>query len=215
VKNQNRSGQWSVVSPLRSLATRHAPVTTRRRGVGLAELLICIGITAALLTAAAVAIDASLKAYSVNQVQAETMHRARLALHRLSTYIRTSTEHSAITETLVEDFTEGQTVTDTGIALFNADGEELTFRYDASAGQLIVRENDTDHVLLRGVTVFTIGMTPVRSATSIKTGGGFDLLTRATITLTVQFQGDFADTQGSETSRTVTLSTSVTPRRAI
>ncbi len=195
--------------------TRSRTRSVRRRGVGLAELLVCIAITAGLLTAAAVAIDASLKAYSINQVQSDSMHRARLALHRLSTYIRTSTEHSPITEALAEDFSEGQTVTDTGIALFDEHGEELAFRYDSEAGQLIIRENDTDHVLLRGVTAFNIGMKPVRSTTSIKTGGGFDLLSRATITMTIRFQDGGVGTQNVEASRTVTLSTSATPRRSI
>ncbi len=185
-----------------------------RRGIGLAELLIAVAITAGLLTAVAVAIDASIKAYSINQVQSDTLHRARLAMHRLSTYIRTSTEHSPITESQIESFTAGTTVIDTGIALFDENDDELTFRYDAVNEQLIVTENDTDHILLRGVTAFSLEMTPSRSASSIKTGGGFDRLSRVTITLTLRFIDPAPGMQTVESGRTITISTSVTPRRS-
>lgn len=186
-----------------------------RRGVGLIELLIALAITAGLLTAAAIGIDASFKAYSINQTQSDTLQRARLCLHRLTTYIRTSSAHSPIDDARADSFAHGSVVTDTGIALFDENDNELTFRYDAPNQQLIVRENNTDHVLLRGVTAFSVRMTPMRSVTSIKTGGGFDVLRQATITLTVRFSDDASDTQGDEASRTITLSTSSTPRVAL
>jgi Tfp pilus assembly protein PilW len=185
------------------------------RGLGLAEMLVAIAITAGLLTAAAVAIDASIKAYSVNQTQADTLHRARVALHRLTTLIRTSNAHSPITESAVDDFVAGESVTDRGIELLTPDDVSVAFRFDSDNQQLIASEDGNDYVLLRNVTAFGLNMKPMRSATSIKTGGGFDLLARATITLTLRTSTDAAGVNGAESNRTVTLSTSVTPRRSL
>jgi len=183
------------------------------RGVGLVELLITLAITSALLTATAFAMNSALQAYSINQVQSDTMHRTRIAMHRLSTYIRTSTEHSPMTAARATSFANGDTVIDSGIQLFDENNTELAFAYNALTQQLIVTENGNDHVLLRGVTTFRVVMQPMRSSTSIKTGGGFDLLRQATITLTVRFSNDAADTRADDADQTVTLSTSVMPRR--
>ncbi len=199
------------------IATRNKRKSKRlsSRGIGLAELLITIAITASLLTAAAAGLDASIKAYSINQAQADTLHRARLAMHRLSTYLRTSTAASPITESAATDFASGVPVTDIGVGLFDASDNELTFRYDADNQQLIVTENATDHVLLRNVTAFSIRMTSARSALSIKTGGGFDLLDQATITLSVRTADNAPGMNNAEQGRILTLSTSVSPRGSI
>lgn len=183
-----------------------------RYGIGLAELLITIAITASLLTAAAAGLDASIKAYSINQAQADTLHRARLTMHRLSTYLRTCSAAAPITASVATDFASGLPVTDIGVGLFDTSDNELTFRYDADNQQLIVTENDTDHVLLRNVTAFSIRMTSARSALSIKTGGSFDLLHQATITLSVGVNDDAPGINHTEQGRTITLSTSVSPR---
>lgn len=185
------------------------------RGLGLAEMLIAIAITAGLLTAAAVAIDASIKAFSVNQAQADTLHRTRVALHRLTTHVRTSTEHSPVSDSAIDAFVAGTSVTDRGIQLITPQGEIVSFFYDSDNQRLIASESGHDHVLLRDVTAFDVRMVPMRSATSIKTGGGFDLLARATITLTLRTNTDAPGVSRTDSQRTVTLSTSVTPRRSL
>ena len=187
----------------------------RRRGVGLVELLITLAITAALLTATAMAVNGAISAYSINAAQSDTMHRSRIALERLSTYIRTSTAHSPFDETLATQFAGGTTVTDTGISLFDTNDVELSFRFDESAGHLLVTENGREHVLLRGVQQFNVSMEPMRSASSIKAGGGHDQLRRATLTLTVAFDGATTGVRARDAAETVTLSTAVVPRKNI
>lgn len=187
----------------------------RNRGLSLAEMLIAVAITAGLLAAAAVAIDASIKAYSANQAQADTLHRARVALHRLTTLVRTSTAHSPVDAIATDAFVDGTTVTDNGIQLITDAGDVVGFQFDSDNQQLIASENDAAHVLLRNVTAFSVKMTPMRSATSIKTGGGFDLLARATLQLTIRTSTDVNGISSSDATRTVTLSTSVTPRRSL
>jgi len=165
------------------------------------------------LAATAFAMNSAMQAYSINQVQSDTMQRARIAVHRLSTYIRTCTEHSPATAAMATFFANGDTVTDTGIRLFDESDTEIAFTYDSANKRLIVTEDGNTHVLLRGVTNFRVTLQPMRSANSIKTGGGYDLLQRATITLTLRFNDDAADTTASDADQTVTLSTSVVPRR--
>ena len=63
----------------------------KRRGVGLVELLIALSISAILLTATAVAVDASFKAYAANQEESSLLQQGRMALNRMVTSIRTPT----------------------------------------------------------------------------------------------------------------------------
>jgi len=198
-----------------TVAPRPSTFGNRARGLGLIELLVTLAITAALLSATAFAVNAAISAYSVNATQSDTLHRTRISLERLSTYVRTSTAHAPFTPGLATQFSHGTTVTDTGISLFDTNDVELSFHYDADAGQLIVTENGTDHVLLRGVQRFTVSMEPMRSAASIKAGGGFDQLRRATFTLTVSFANAEAGAKQTDTAETITLSTAVVPRKNI
>src|SRR5262245_35586852 len=98
----------------------------RRRGVGLVELLVALSISAALLTSVAVALDASFKAYSINQQQAQLMQRARLAMNRIVAQIRSTESHAPYTEALYDSFSTGHVVTDVGIQMMlddtNTDG---------------------------------------------------------------------------------------------
>jgi prepilin-type N-terminal cleavage/methylation domain-containing protein len=197
---------------------RHSPFVirhSRQRGLGLVELLVTLAITAALLSATAFAVNAAISAYSVNATQSDTLHRSRIALERISTYIRTSTAHAPYDSTLATNFAKGETVTDTGVSLFDTNDEELSFRLDAEKGQLLVTENGNEHVLLRGVEQFSISLEPMRSAASVKSGGGYDLLKRATITLTVSFANTEVGARATDAAETVTLSTAVVPRKNI
>jgi hypothetical protein len=55
----------------------------------------------------------------------------------------------------------------------------------------------------------------MKSPTAIRTGGAYDLLMRATITLTVKTTGNAGDIDEKFGGQTVTLSTSVMPRRNV
>ncbi|CAA9445835.1 MAG: hypothetical protein AVDCRST_MAG64-4541 [uncultured Phycisphaerae bacterium] len=180
--------------------------------MGLVELLIALSITASLLTATAFAVDAAFRAYAVNQEQAVLLSKARVALALMTTHVRTTKLHAPDDATLRAQFASGQTVTDTGLAMYDADDNLLRFRYDAAAKRLLVVTPTGTHTLARGVESFSVTMEPMRSAASVRTGGGWDLLKRATIQLTVRTTGSTAPGE-STGNQTLTLSGSVMPRR--
>src|SRR5215213_6317308 len=68
----------------------------RRRGMGLVELMIAMSISASLLSAVAVAVDACFRGYRINQEQAILMQRSRVAQNFICTSIRTTKEHAPL-----------------------------------------------------------------------------------------------------------------------
>ena len=70
--------------------------------------------------------------------------------------------------------------------MYDADNRPLTYRYDVANKRLLAVTNGTTYVMAQGVEQFQVKMEPMQSAESVKTGGGWDLLRRATITLTVR-----------------------------
>ena len=58
-------------------------------------------------------------------------------------------------------------------------------------------------------------MEPMRSALSVRTGGPYDRLMRATILVTIRTAGNAADVNEKVAAQEVTLSTSVMPRRNV
>jgi len=70
-----------------------------QKGLSLIELLISLVITAMLLTATMVAIDASFAAYAAAAESASTQTTTRLVTHRLLSMIRTSTAHGPLEAT--------------------------------------------------------------------------------------------------------------------
>ncbi len=189
-----------------------------RRGVGLVELLIALAITAALLTATAVAIQASFTGYKVNQEQATLIQRARLTLNRILAEIRTTQSHEPITAAAKGDFLRGTITRDRGIALFLDDFHGVTFEW--SDGRLLrrpftlvggVASNQPAQVLLAHVENFEVTFESQASEAAVRQYGHgvFDQLRRATLTITV---GEAAGPDSTGTQR-ITLSCSVMPRR--
>ena len=80
--------------------TRTTPSRILRRrsraGISLVELLISLSITAMLLTAVMVALDASFQAYASAAESASTQTTTRLVVHRTLTLVRTSTAHGPL-----------------------------------------------------------------------------------------------------------------------
>jgi len=185
----------------------------RSRGIGLIELLVALAISAALLTATAVAIDASFKAYAINQEQSDLTQRSRLAIYRMTTMIRQTKLHAPHTATLAGQFAGGATVTDSGIDMFDLNGQAITYTYDATNKQLLAVVGGTSHVMCDGVESFTVRMEPMRSTDSIKTGGGWDLMKRASLVLTVKTTHHTSVEGEGIGKQTVTMSASVMPRR--
>lgn len=183
-----------------------------RRGVGMVELLIALSISASLLTATAVAVNAAFRAYQVNQEQAVLLSKARVSLAFITTSVRGTKLHAPDTTALRAQFALGQTVTDTGLVMYDQAGGLLRFYYDAAGKRLLVTSPAGTFPLARGVESFAVTLEPMRSASSVRTGGGWDLLKRATVTMTVRTAA--AAGPGESTGKqTLTLSGAVMPRR--
>src|SRR5438105_2883500 len=127
-----------------------------RRGLGIPELLISLAISAALLTATAVALDGSFLSYRVNEEQSSLIQRARLTLNRITTGVRTTRLHQPHDPTLLASFARGNTVVDTGLDMFDPSGIELTFSYDAAGQRVLAVYNGVPHVLAEGVLTFRV-----------------------------------------------------------
>jgi type II secretory pathway component PulJ len=185
----------------------------RRLGLGLAEMMMAVMITAILLTAAAAALNASFKAYAINQEQATLMQQARIAMYRMCTMIRTCDAHAPYNSTPLANFSVGVTVTDQGISMFDINNNEVTYRYDAASKQLLCITGATQNTLLEGVEQFDVTMEPMKSEVSARTAGSYDLLRRASITLGIRTTSSTAKVGESTGVQVVSLSTSVAPRQ--
>jgi hypothetical protein len=196
----------------------HRRAPTRRRGVGLAEMLIALSISAALLTATAVAVDSAFKAYKVNQEQSDLTQRARLSIHRMTSLIRQTEVHAPYTPALATQFSTGKTVSDTGVNMYDLQGNQVTFRYDSANKRVLAvvtppSSTAKSYPLCEGVESFSVKLEPMRSSKSIRSGGGWDLLRRVTILLTVKTNNSTALKGEGVGHQTVTISASVMPRR--
>jgi hypothetical protein len=127
--------------------------------------------------------------------------------------VRTTKLHQPHTASQVTSFAGGNIVTDTGLDMFDANLNQVTFSYDAVNKRILAISNNVSHVLAEGVTQFQVTLEPMRSPESIRTGGAWDLLKRATVLISIQSASDTA--RGSETTgkQTIVLSESVMPRR--
>ena len=100
-----------IVTPTRRRTRRR-----RRLGLSLVELIISLSITALLLSAVMVALDASFQAYAAAAESASTQTTTRLVVHRLLTLVRTSTAHGP----LAPDAMAVPPVTLTGVTTINS-----------------------------------------------------------------------------------------------
>ena len=139
--------------------------------------------------------------------------RARLAMHRITTQIRTTATHQPVTLAALNDFKLGKVVTDSQIILMDAANNPTSYKYDAPRKELICVDVDgNEFVAVRGVEAFSVKFEPMRSDLSQRTGGVYDLLMRATITMTVSSVGQNSDVDEKLAAQTITLSSSVVPR---
>lgn len=104
-------------------------VRRRHAGLSLVEMLISLAVTAMLMTATMVAIDASFQAYAAAAESASTQTSTRLVVHRLLSLLRTSTAHGPLLpETDVT--LSGTTLTSNYIELIDPDGNLIYLEYD-------------------------------------------------------------------------------------
>src|SRR4030042_7099353 len=94
--------------------------TGRRTGFTLIELLLALAITAILLTAVALAFNASVINYRENEDIFKAINNARQALFRITSQLRTAK--------LVDD-----TAPLNECSMRTAAGEDITYRYDSTA----------------------------------------------------------------------------------
>jgi prepilin-type N-terminal cleavage/methylation domain-containing protein len=120
--------------------------TKSTSGFTLVEILISVTILAVLLTAVAVAFDASVVNYNENEAIAKTMNTARQALLRMTTDIRTATAVA------VDDPDNQQ------CSMILADGiGNITYRYNSADNTLYLDDNNSgsSYVLCTNVTAIS------------------------------------------------------------
>lgn len=132
---------------------RPPPRPRGRRGFNLIELLIALSISAALLTATMVALNASFLAYQSTTEQASTHTIGRMLIHRLQALVRTGHDF----EPAPADPTES-IVTSNELTLKIWTGadldieQEITIRFDEDDEALYVQiDGGAEHLLMEGV----------------------------------------------------------------
>ncbi len=129
-----------------------------RRGLSLVEMLISLAISAMLLTATMVAIDASFVAYATSAEMASTNAAARMVQNRITTLIRTTTAHGPLMPDEDKDVTlDGNTITSPYIELQQPDGQFIRVEYRANKQELWLvqdpfSESPTAQPIVGGVT---------------------------------------------------------------
>jgi prepilin-type N-terminal cleavage/methylation domain-containing protein len=140
----------------RLTAARRATVIrrARRRGFNLIELLVALGISAALLSATMVALNACFIAYQTTTEEASTHTVSRLVMHRVLSMVRTGTDFGPLPDDALDELVESdffEFVDHQGQLIrisFDEDNERLLFR---------VGEDGEDRTLLGGVRRTTTG----------------------------------------------------------
>lgn len=120
------------------------------RGFTVAELLISLIILGILLTAAAVAFDASVTNFTANEDIFRAMNTARQALFRITSDLRTAQSVGLIPD---DDVDNQQ------CSIQTANGDFLTYRYDADAGILYLDVNAGSYILCEDVTAISFDRT--------------------------------------------------------
>lgn len=105
-------------------------------GMTLPELLVSLAITAMLLTALAVAVNATMTSYTTNQDMATATVSSRNALRQMCRTIRSAWNEP--------DNPIGVNDDGTTCSLVDAGGRNIIYRYDADAQQLQININGSD-----------------------------------------------------------------------
>jgi len=118
--------------------------TKYRHGFSLAELLLALAITAILLTAVAIAFNASVINYSENEDIFRTINNARQALSRITSQIRTA------------DAVDPNPAANR-CSLITANGDDITYQYNSGDKKLYLIDNTSGngYTLCDNVTAMT------------------------------------------------------------
>ncbi len=109
-------------------------INHKARGLSLVEMLIALAITAILLTATMVAIDASFQAYAAAAETASTQSATRMVINRLLTLVRTSTAHGPLLDDPTDTppvilLADGATIESYYMELLDPDGNLIRIEY--------------------------------------------------------------------------------------
>ncbi len=117
-----------------------------RSALTIAEMLIALAITAILLAAVAVAFNASVISYRVNEDTFKAINSARQALSRITTQLRTATAVDPNDP-------------NNECSMITAKGDDITYQYNSTDNKLYLITNDdltdSDYVLCDNVTAMT------------------------------------------------------------
>jgi len=117
--------------------------TRHNRGFTMVEILIALAITGILLTAVAMAFNASIINFNENQNIFKAINQARQALTRITTQVRTG-------------MVDPNNISDqTRCRVLCADGSTVTYRYASSEQKLYLNTSGVDHLLCDNVTAMT------------------------------------------------------------
>jgi len=117
--------------------------TRHNHGFTIVEMLIALAITAILLTAIAVAFNASIINFNENQNIFKAINQARQALSRITTQVRTG-------------MVDPNNISDqTRCKVLCADGSIVTYRYESGEQTLYLNTSGADHLLCDNVTAMT------------------------------------------------------------
>ncbi len=188
---------------------------TARRGFNLVEMLIALVITAALLTATMVALDASFMDYHATTEEASTHTISRLIMNRMLTLIRTGQEFGPFPVNPQDSL-----VQDDFIQFLTPNGEVLELRWvELEEALYVIRDPgglDEWNLLLEGVIRQDDPNNPgdyIRPFTlEYKLGRR---LYRATIDLTVVPDDNMSVTLDGDNQRVIRLVASAMPRTEV
>ncbi|MCH8343632.1 MAG: prepilin-type N-terminal cleavage/methylation domain-containing protein [Planctomycetes bacterium] len=204
------------MSPTRTPTPRRIrPYRTARRGFNLVEMLIALAITAVLLTATMVALDASFMAYQATTEEASTHTISRLIMNRMLTLIRTGREFGPFPVNPQDSL-----VQDDFIQFLTPNGEVLELRWvELEEALYVIRDPgglNEWHLLLEGVVRQDDPNNPgdyIRPFTlEYKLGRK---LYRATIDLTVVPDDNMSVTLDGDNQRVIRLVASAMPRTEV
>jgi len=188
-----------------------------RRGFNLVELLIALTITATLLTATMIALDASFMAYQNTTEVASTHTISRLALHRILTLVRTGRDfrpRPALPQDRIEesDFIDFET----------QDGDIVTVEWDETEEALYIRPGGAGnprYLILEGVLKQYYPAGHPRAGElilpfTLEYERGFNLY-RATVDIAVQPDDNMNVTMDGNRNEIIRLVATAMPRNAV
>jgi len=127
-----------------SLRTRPRP--RGRRGLTLVEMLLALAISAAILSATVMALQASFRTYQATVEQASTHVVGRMVMQRTLTLVRNGVAFGPIPANPLDRFVQSDE-----LSITDAAGTVLTLRLDRVAEQILIRAGQGDErVLLSG-----------------------------------------------------------------